>query len=209
MTRRRLLTAAGVYGALATAALAWTATAGDSSLMQTRPWLAIGRPGAIGASVVGGVLLAGAIVGASQKLVRRTAWARNLHLAFRELLGPLRPWEIAVFALTSGIAEELFFRGAMQPILGLWASSLVFGILHVGPSRTFVPWTLSALAVGLLLGALFAATGELIGPMVAHVLINYENLHFIEGFDPVGQHGRRIEPPSLVGRNLRADQPPM
>lgn len=203
MSRRRLLAGAGVYGALAALAFVWAALSGDPSLGRTRPWLPVDRPLSVAVSLGGGLLLAAAVIWGSRVLVRRAGWARELHLAFRELLGPLRSREIALVALTSGVAEELFFRGAMQPSLGLWATSLLFGALHVGPSRAFLPWTLSALAMGLLFGALFALTGELVGPVVAHVLINYENLHFIEAFDPRGR-GRRIEPPSLVGRSLRA-----
>jgi membrane protease YdiL (CAAX protease family) len=132
----------------------------------------------------GGSLVAVATILATRLLVRRTLWARALHAEFRARLGPLRSTEIWVFATTSGVAEELFFRGAMQPALGLFLSSLVFGAVHVGPSRRFWTWTLWAGVMGLVLGALYEGSGTLLAPIVAHVVINYENLHFIRDYDP-------------------------
>jgi membrane protease YdiL (CAAX protease family) len=139
-------------------------------------------------------------------LVRRTRWAERLHIELRGLVGPLSGARIAFFAVTSGVSEELFFRGAMQPLVGLWLAALVFGAVHIGPNKAFLPWTLWAALMGLLFGVLFQATGSLVGPVVAHVLINYENLHYLVSYDPVTiARERRITPeaPTLVGARVR------
>src|SRR6478672_6903431 len=46
---------------------------------------------------------------------RRFGWARALEDAFRRVLGPLDLGTVLFLALASGTAEEVFFRGALQP----------------------------------------------------------------------------------------------
>lgn len=210
VTRRRIGTAFVVYGVLAAAAGCWGLAAGRPNLLVAeRPWLPLTAPWAVVLSTALGLALALVVVVASKALVRRTAWARRLHLDFRAILGPLATRDIAIFALTSGIAEELFFRGAMQPAFGLVTTSLLFGALHLGPAKRFWVWTASAVLMGLAFGALYELTGSLVGPIVAHVLINYENMCFIDAYDPtpVGaapHRARTVSEPRLVSTRLRA-----
>lgn len=123
--------------------------------------------------------LAVSIVAMTPYVVERAAWARALHDELKEVIGKLRPSEITVLALASGFAEELFFRGAMQPSFGLWWTSALFGLAHVGPRRIFVAWGVWAFLVGLALGSIFELTGVLWGPVLAHVWINHRNMTFI------------------------------
>ena len=205
MPTRRIMVAALVYGAMLAAALAW-------GWWDARPithadaWISWSRPASLALSIGGGLVVALVVVGLTRRWVRRTQWARNLHVSFRGLLGPMSGTEIAFFALASGVAEEAFFRGAMQPVLGLVPTAILFGLAHVPPSRKLVSWTLFAVVMGLVFGVLFALTGELIGLVLAHVLINYENLHFIEAHDPNladPRAQRSVSPPSLVGGRIR------
>ena len=83
---------------------------------------------------------------------------------------------VVALALASGVAEEAFFRGALQPHVGLVAASLIFGVVHFVPRREFLPWTVFAVAAGFLLGWLFDTTGNLVAPVVAHTTINAVNL---------------------------------
>ncbi len=126
-----------------------------------------------------GVALGLLVVGLSRLAVGRYDWARSLHHDFRELLGPLTQREILVLALASSIGEELFFRGALQPWLGIWPQAVLFALLHIGPGMRFLPWTASALVLGATFGLLYRGTGDLGAPIVAHFTINYLNLHFI------------------------------
>lgn len=208
VTPRRIRLALVVYGVLVALALLWGVLRGDVNLYHhPEPWLGLVFPASTLAAIGAGLAVAVAVVVSTRVLVRRTRWARLLHVEFRELLGPLSAGEIAVFALTSGIAEEMLFRGAMQPSLGIVWASIIFGAMHVGPMKRLWVWTVWATAMGFVFGALYAATGELLAPVVAHVVINYENMHFIESYDP-GAGGprptRRTPSDSIVGNRLRA-----
>jgi membrane protease YdiL (CAAX protease family) len=59
---------------------------------------------------------------------------------------------------------------------------VVFALLHVGPGKRFLPWTVSALVLGVAFGWLAAWTGSLGAPLVAHFTINFMNLrHIVKG----------------------------
>lgn len=210
MTVRRIRLAVVFYGLLALAAVSWGIFRGRPNLYHhPEAWLPLGFPKSTLLALALGLGVALAVVAGTRVLVRRTRWARNLHVEFRALLGPLSSMEIAVFALASGVAEEVFFRGALQPDLGLVITSVIFGLVHFLPRMW--PWTLWALVMGFVFGALYALTGELLAPVLAHVLINYENLHFINAYDPSPpasseDRARRREPsePDLVSGRLRS-----
>lgn len=101
---------------------------------------------------------------------------RVLEEEFRHLLGKLSFTEILIIALVSGWAEETFFRGALQPLLGLTITSFIFGLLHFPMNQKFVPWTLFATGMGFLLGVLYIRTGTVITPIIVHTLVNLVNL---------------------------------
>lgn len=189
VSSRWILIALMLYVPLAAVACLWSWLAlGATPFSHPEPWIATPYTTRFALSVLGGVGLGVVVVGLTRVLVRRAAWAQDLHLEFRNLLGPLDRQTITVLALTSGFAEEMFFRGAMLPALGLLLSSVIFGAVHVGPKRLFLPWTLWAFAMGLVFGALFAATGVLWGPIIAHVLINQRNMSFILRHDPLDSY---------------------
>ncbi len=51
---------------------------------------------------------------------------------FVEIIKPLRlSWlEIIFVSVSAGIGEELLFRGAVQPFLGIWTTAFLFVLLH-------------------------------------------------------------------------------
>lgn len=59
-------------------------------------------------------------------------------------------WEWLVLALAAGVGEEILFRGAMQPALGLSFTALVFAIAHV--QYGFTPVTMAVFIIGVALG---------------------------------------------------------
>jgi membrane protease YdiL (CAAX protease family) len=75
---------------------------------------------------------------------------------------------LALVAVFSGVGEEAFFRGAIQQEFGLVIASLVFGLVHVGPDRRYLVWTVWAVLAGFLFGALYEVTGGLLAPILAH-----------------------------------------
>src|SRR5262249_49370863 len=107
---------------------------------------------------------------------------------FHDLLGPLSEREILLIAAASAIGEECLFRGALLLhlkallpgaagyLLGIFGSALVFALLHIGPGVRFLPWTASALLMGLLLGVVFVAMGDLLGAIAIHFTVNLLNL---------------------------------
>ena len=126
-----------------------------------------------------GIAIGLGIVFLTRLAVHRYVWARRLHMDFRGLLGHLSARDVLVLAIASSIGEELLFRGALLPWLGLPVSTAIFGLLHIGPGARFLPWTASALVAGLLFGGLFLLFGDLGAPIAAHFTINYLNLGYI------------------------------
>ncbi|MEW6580629.1 MAG: type II CAAX endopeptidase family protein [Chloroflexota bacterium] len=80
----------------------------------------------------------------------------------------LRPHHAIIFGLLAGVPEEILFRGALQPTLGLLVASLVFGALHAVTLAYFV----YAGVAGMLLGALALWRGALWAPIAAHTVID-------------------------------------
>jgi membrane protease YdiL (CAAX protease family) len=120
----------------------------------------------------GGLLLAAWNLG-----LRRLGAAHDLEDRLAELLGPLTVDQALVLAFFSGVAEELFFRGAVQGSWGwLWAT-LLFALLHTGPGLSLGLWSAFAAVAGGLFGALMLWRGNLLAPMLAHFSINAVNLY--------------------------------
>ena len=133
-------------------------------------------------------------VGLSRVLERYAEWARRLSDGLYELIGEQSFAMITLIAVTSSIGEEVLFRGfiqqmlayhAFEELLGTWGAvgvtAVAFGILHVGPDwKTFLPWTVLAVGMGAVFGALFVLTGTLTAPIVAHFTINFFNLQAMQ-----------------------------
>ena len=178
--RRRISlvgTAIVFYAVLLGAAVLWAWLAGDSLFYLSAEAEVRGvRPlRDFGLGIVAAVL----VILLSDQLTRRTRAGEDLARALAQHLGRLSLAECVLLAAVSGVAEEAFFRGALQPRIGLVAAALVFGIAHFVPRRELAPWAVFALAAGLLLGILFESTGNLVAPAVAHALINAVNLRLL------------------------------
>ena len=121
------------------------------------------------------------------------------HLAYRPLHGRTsvgaleRASEEAVaviglrnlFAILPGavLAEEVFFRGAMQQAFGLVVASIAFGLAHfMPPRREFWVYPVLSAAAGFALGFSFWVTdGHLMAPFTAHLVVNALNLGMLRG----------------------------
>lgn len=185
-TRRRLAVAAGLL--LGLPALVWllrlppgdpafVAGASATGLLWAGAALAAGplprhglglRPGllglATGAAALGGCLAAGAAV-AGIPWLREPAEAL---LAQGEAM--VLPVAVLVTA-GNGVAEEMFFRGALWEALPRAAALPVTTIIYTGTAVGSGVWLLVAGAafLGLLTGWLRAATGGLLAPILAHL----------------------------------------
>ena len=161
------------YGVLLAIAILWAWLRGD------RPLFELPNPMEPAWSALIGTASGLLVAFLSQLTVSRFTWARRLEKEFARILGPMTMFEVVLLALLSSVAEEAFFRGAMQPTLGFILTSLIFGLLHIGPSKTYLPWTAMALTMGFALGAMYLWTGTLIAPILCHFLINCINLRRI------------------------------
>lgn len=89
-----------------------------------------------------------------------------------QVVDPASGVQLVFVALISGIGEEMLFRGVLQQEFGLVVAAIAFGLLHVGPDRRYLVWTLWAVFAGFLFGGLYALTGALLAPILAHALHN-------------------------------------
>ncbi|HEY4186266.1 MAG TPA: CPBP family intramembrane glutamic endopeptidase [Polyangia bacterium] len=168
-----------LYLSLAAAALVWGSVRG-----QPNVWRAAGVTDTnVWSGLCIGAALGLAIVFGSRLAVHRFEWARALHREFRALLSPLTDSEIVVLAIASSVGEEMFFRGALMPTIGVLASSAVFALLHIGPRARYLPWTIGSFVAGLLFSALFLWSGDLTGPVVAHFIVNFLNLRHVSHYE--------------------------
>ncbi len=79
------------------------------------------------------------------------------------------PLAALVVALASGTAEELLFRGALQPRFGLLVTALTFGVIHL---QYGVSWSLLSVgAIGLVLG-LYRQRVNTTACILVHALYN-------------------------------------
>lgn len=118
------------------------------------------------AATAGGLAAAGAIAAL-------IAWVPSFREIARRLV-PIADWihmsvaQLAALSLIVAIGEEVFFRGAVQPLVGLWLTALVFGALHwSAPTHA-----LFATAAGLGLGALYQGSESLWPPIAAHFVVD-------------------------------------
>ncbi|HYQ01182.1 MAG TPA: CPBP family intramembrane glutamic endopeptidase [Polyangiaceae bacterium] len=149
------------------------------------PWLALPALLEHVYSLIIGLALGALVAFSTRIFVARYSWARNLHSELRPVARDLSAAGIVAVAAFSALGEELWFRGILQPWLGLWLQAAVFGIVHAqlrGPSRwAWISW---ATVMGLAFGVIFQLTGSLAGPIAAHALINCLNLSYLKSHDP-------------------------
>jgi membrane protease YdiL (CAAX protease family) len=165
---RFVLFAAFFYGLLTASAVLWSALRGfDLRLAGDSLALSL----ALGAVT--------AVVTVSLGLL-----AYRLLPALRQIAGELAPrlvdgadfGSLILVSVFSGVGEETFFRGAVQQEFGIVVASLLFGLVHVGPDRRYLLWTLWAVLAGFLFGGLYDLTGGLLAPILAHAAHNAATL---------------------------------
>lgn len=126
-------------------------------------------------------------------LLKRSSRFRLFMGYFKVILGPIS-FSMAFFAaLMSSIAEELFFRGTLQPVWGLFWASVFFGLCHFPMTRYLIPWTFFAFVVGVGLGWLFDVTQNLLAPVSAHFWINFINFQIIQRFQPSSEELEQLQ----------------
>lgn len=105
-----------------------------------------------------------------------TAYRKSADYYLELVLKPLAWPDLIWLGLLPGLSEELLFRGVMLPALGLddlavIGSSVCFGILHLSGSQQW-PYVIWATIVGIILGYSALLSGNLLVPIVAHIMTN-------------------------------------
>lgn len=95
--------------------------------------------------------------------------------------------ELVIIATLAGVGEEMLFRGIIQAAVveqvgqphgvwcGLLAAAVLFGLLHT----VTVTYAVLAGLIGLFLGWLWLATGNLLSPIVAHGTYDFVALVYL------------------------------
>jgi membrane protease YdiL (CAAX protease family) len=168
MTRSQILIAMGVTAIiLLTVAEVWLTL---GSITHLRAQWQVDKL-AIGIVLGLGITAASALVYGIWPAYRQSA---DVYLSL--VLRPLTYPDIIWLGLLPGLSEDFLFRGVMLPALGLdftglILSSLCFGVLHLSGSNQW-PYVIWATLVGLALGYSALATGNLLVPILAHILTN-------------------------------------
>lgn len=144
-------------------------------------------------SVVSSAAIAVLVIAFSRIASRRFDWAQRLADSFRPTAASFSSAEIVAIALASSVAEELLFRAVLVPWVGVLPSAIAFGLAHQMKGSSRFAWIAFSFVVGAGLGAIYAATGSLVGPIVAHAAINASNLAWLKSDGP-----RRHGLPSLA-----------
>lgn len=104
------------------------------------------------------------------------SYRRSADFYLKFVLAPLTWPDLVWMGLLPGLSEELLFRGVMLPAIGLnWFGILIsgmsFGVLHMSGLQqwAYVVW---ATAVGIVLAFSAVATGNLLVPILAHIVTN-------------------------------------
>lgn len=172
--------AVGFYAGMAVLAFVWAGIAGRLPF-----WVGDPPPSdSVGRWALVGLLFGLAMVVLSRLLAEIPA-LEEMSDIFRQILGPVSWGQAFLLALLSGIAEELLFRGAIQPTLGLGPTCLLFAVVHWPMTPKLIPWTISAGLLGLAFGYGFELSGHVTGPIIAHFTVNFLNLKAL-GSEPEG-----------------------
>ncbi len=125
----------------------------------------------------GAGLLAGLVGTGGLALASRLPRFGGAERKLAEVLGPLSDRQMLGISLVAAVAEEFFFRLAVQDAMGWPAAVAFYVVLNTGPGLWV--WMPIALVSGLLFSGLVALGFGLLSATVAHAVINYLSLRRI------------------------------
>jgi membrane protease YdiL (CAAX protease family) len=163
------------YGLMGCAALLWRMAVPGQSILH--PSIATAaEASSLSFATIAGLAVGLASIGVSELLTRFTNLGEGLADLLGEGLAGITPGDAILLALASGMAEEMLFRGALQPAVGIFWASLIFGACHFLPRKELALWSVYAVLMGFAFGWLYEWTGHLVAPIVAHTVVNGVNL---------------------------------
>jgi len=149
-------------------------------------WVASTRPGepvfralgltserggrAFGLGIVFALLAIAVAAAATVVVTNLTGWTLPVNERALGIGAALSPVGAFLVAAASGLVEEVYFRGWLQPRIGLLGQALVFTAAHL--NYLHVGETIAVFVLALLFGLLFRATKNLWAPIGAHFAFN-------------------------------------
>ena len=186
---------------LAMASVALAIYVGFGRLIERRPVDELSLPG------MGKEWASGALIGAALY----TACVLILMLLGMYRIEGLNPWTFVIpavaMALSSGLFEELLFRGilfrSVEDLFGSWislaVSSLVFGFVHLlNPAGTLTGAIYISIEAGVLLAAAYMLTRRLWLSIGFHMAWNYTQSAIFSGIVSGG-----VTDPGLIRSNIK------
>ncbi len=90
------------------------------------------------------------------------------------LVSRLGIWHAVVISLAAGIGEEFFFRGLLQPYLGVIFTSVLFSLAHFAfELRRFYQLLILYFLIGIVFGLVYELFGSLWAPIIFHVIYDF------------------------------------
>ncbi|MCC5938122.1 MAG: CPBP family intramembrane metalloprotease [Lunatimonas sp.] len=130
-------------------------------LQDAEPWAVLTRGRPVGEQFFWGIGVGLASSTLALLLISAPFFTKERHY-YRRLIESFQwtPASILLVSMCAGVGEELFFRAGLQPLLGIWWTSLIFVALHgyLNPTN----WRISvygALMVGVIAGFGFLFEG--------------------------------------------------
>lgn len=130
--------------------------------------------------VIGGLFWAGSAIGYKYTANRPSIQSTVENYSRLDL----RDWNPLWIALAAGFGEELLFRGALQPLLGIWVTSVLFVLAHTRAYRfdnlgkQVLVQALGIFATSVVLGFMARYAG-LVTAMIVHAAIDVVGLYTI------------------------------
>ena len=173
--RTQLLSCAVLAG-IAVAILLFRHVSMTALLRAGLPWWQQGLAGLALGLAAGGISAVTTLRKPHSEAVQRTAAS----YARLDLSGLNPLW----ISLAAGVSEELLFRAALQPLVGIWGASLLFLLVHSGAYdfRRFdraALWQASGVfGMGVVFGYAFEHIG-LLAVMIAHAIVDIIGLYLV------------------------------
>ena len=165
---RRGFTAPGArIAVLAIAIVTGVLVRGNPFSMLTA--LDLSRPASLAASLGASTIVAMIFVFYMRFVAEKSAFGRRLAKDLAMRSAGMTARTIFFIAASASLGEEILFRGVLVPSCGVAVAALAFGALHL---KSGMAWAAVAVLFGASLGVVFAATGNLAGPLFAHFIVD-------------------------------------
>lgn len=118
-------------------------------------------------------ILVGFSIALFSKLIAKvyTPWADTLTWMFARFSGKYWLWWTFFAASLVSLGEETFFRGFLQPNIGLLPATFVFSLYHIRANLKALLVILFAFVFGLVFGYSYLVTGNLVVPILMHFAV--------------------------------------